>query len=75
MAALESTALPFDKWPLWARMVWLVRKESDKGVGDTVRRTIGEANSKAFQSWYQTTFGKSCGCARRQREWNKQYRY
>jgi hypothetical protein len=56
-------------------MIWLVRKKEDAGVGDTVRRTIGDANSKAFQTWYKMTFGKTCGCARRHAEWNWHYRY
>jgi hypothetical protein len=73
--AAPRVPIPFEKWPLWAKMIRLVRTGEDSGVGDTVRRTIGDANSKAFQIWYQTTFGKSCGCARRHGEWNQQYRY
>ena len=73
---LDESPVPFEKWPLYkTKALSLLRKSEDVGIGDTVRRTLDDANSKAFQSWYRGTFGKSCGCARRQQEWNQQYRY
>jgi hypothetical protein len=68
-----KSPIPFEKWPVWARMIWLVRKKEDRGVGDVVERTIGPASSKAFQAWYKRTYGRSCGCSRRKAEWNQQF--
>ena len=75
IVAAPKPPLPFEKWPTWAKAVSLLRTSADAGVGDTVRRTIGDANSDTFQKWYKKLFGKSCGCKRRHREWNQHYRY
>lgn len=74
VVVIESP-IPFEKWPLWAKALSLLRNGEDEGIGDTARRTIGDANSKTFQTWYRNTFGKSCGCARRQQEWNRKFPY
>jgi hypothetical protein len=63
------------QWPIWAKAMALMKKEEDKGVGDTVYRVIGPPASEAFQKWYARIFGKSCGCSRRHLRWNEQYRY
>lgn len=64
-----------EKWPLWATAMALMKKDEDKGVGDTVHRVIGPSNSAEFKRWYLVIFGKSCGCERRQGEWNAQFPY
>lgn|SRR6185437_9686435 len=75
VVTVEAKALPTEKWPLWAKAMALMKKKEDEGVGDTVHRVIGHPASEAFQKWYLRMFGKSCGCARRHREWNSKYPY
>lgn len=60
---------------MWAKTISLVKTNKDVGIGDTVLRTIGNANSVKFKKWYKTLFGKTCGCSRRHGEWNARYRY
>ena len=75
VAVADRQPLPFEKWPLWAKGIYLLRKDGDIGVGDTVYREIGPTASKAFQAFYFSVYGKSCGCARRHADWNIQYPY
>ncbi len=60
-------------WPLWAKALAQFSKPEDKGIGDVVRRMIGEENSDAFKKWFKATTGKDCGCTGRQRRWNIEY--
>jgi hypothetical protein len=64
-----------EQWPLWARTIGAFRKEGEVGVGDTVKRVIGNQNSEAFKAWYKKTFNRDCGCCGRQTNLNNQYRY
>lgn len=67
--------VPRAEWPAWAKTVSLLSKPQDVGVGDTVARTIGPATSETFKAWYQTLFKATCGCERRQAEWNARFPY
>lgn len=71
--ASNSTAIPFDRWPLWAKSLSLLKTDADKGIGDTIERLIGPMNSAKFKEWYKLTFGKACGCNARKDKWNKEY--
>jgi len=64
-----------DLWPLWARTMHGLKADADKGVGDTVERIIGSDNSAKLKSWYQATFGRSCGCDGRKADFNARYPY
>ena len=61
------------EWPIWAKAMKQFSKPVDKGIGDVVARMIGDTNSEAFKMWYLRQFGKICGCAGRQAQWNRQY--
>lgn len=68
------------RWPWWADAIeakrWDVAGgENDAGVGDTVARIIGPPKSEAFKKWYAAIFWGTCGCERRQAEWNLMYPY
>lgn len=67
--------IPYDRWPVWAKAISLLKTDADGGLGDTVERVIGTANSAAFKAWHLATFGKSCGCSERKTIWNTLYRY
>jgi hypothetical protein len=67
--------VPRDQWPIWAKTLALVSTDSDRGVGDTVKRLIGDFASEAFKTWHKATFGKPCSCQERQDKWNAQYPY
>jgi len=64
-----------DRWPLWALAIALLKQDGEIGVGDTLERIIGPANSAAFKAWHMATFKKSCGCSERKAVWNQRYKY
>lgn len=66
---------PFEQWPAWAKGIALLKTDADKGVGDTVYRTIGPDTSAAFKTWFILLFGRSCGCAKRHVKWNAEFPY
>lgn len=72
---VESPSVSFEKWPLWAKAMALMKKDGDEGVGDTVYRVIGSPASEAFKKWYVRIFGRSCGCSQRHLKWNDQFPY
>ncbi len=65
--------VPRDQWPMWAKALAKRAKPGDKGIGDVVARTIGPETSGAFKAFYETTFGRPCGCNGRQKLWNTKY--
>ncbi len=65
--------IPRKDWPVWAKALAMIAKPEDKGIGDTVARTVGAENSEAFKKWFKVTTGKDCGCSGRQRRWNIEY--
>ncbi len=65
--------IPRKDWPLWAKGLAMISKPDDKGIGDTVARTIGAENSEAFKKWFKATTGKDCGCTGRHRRLNIEY--
>lgn len=67
--------VPYDGWPLWAKAMAAVKTPEDRGVGDTVERTIGPANSSAIKKFYHKTFGRTCNCDGRRDTWNRKYPY
>ena len=69
----DMRPVPRDRWPLWAKGLALVSTDADIGIGDTVRRLIGDFASDAFKAWHKATFGRSCDCSARQAKWNAQY--
>ncbi len=72
-ANLTVQPIPRKDWPLWAKALAQFSKPEDKGIGDVVRRIIGEENSEAFKKWFKATTGKDCGCAGRHRRLNIEY--
>jgi hypothetical protein len=77
---LPEAAVPVEPldpvlWPKWAKVVALLSRAEDLGVGDTVARVIGKPASAAFKAWYFGIFNKTCGCERRQAQWNTQFPY
>lgn len=62
------------EWPVLVKLVAVMRKESDRGVGDTVARVIGPAGGDAFKEWMDK-LGLNCGCGERQEWLNGLYPY
>lgn len=67
--------VPREKWPAWAKVLALARANTDAGIGDTVVTVIGKSSSDAFKRWFETRFGKSCGCCERQAWLNRRFPY
>jgi hypothetical protein len=62
--------IPFNKWPLWAKVIAKMSNATDKGLGDTIARTIGPLGGDAWKKYRK---GK-CNCDVKQEELNK-YQY
>jgi hypothetical protein len=67
--------VPRQDWPMWAKMIAAKARPEDRGVGDTIERTLGPVGGDAFKRWYQDIFGRSCGCGTRRDLFNLQYPY
>jgi hypothetical protein len=71
---IDDTAKPpLREWPFFLRPMKLLAKEGDKGLGDIVERAIGPAGGDAYKAWYEKTFGKPCGCTKRQDNLNDRF--
>jgi len=71
----DNRPIPFEDWPAWAKGLKLISTKEDKGIGDTIARTIGPLGGDAFKTWFPKITGKSCGCNERQETLNKRYPY
>lgn len=58
----------------WVRLVKMLRKPEDKGVGDTVQRIAAKFGGERFKAWSKK-LGMPCGCTERQEEWNRIWPY
>ena len=65
--------VPREQWPLWTRFVAPRAKPSDRGVGDTVARLLGEYGEAFKREMKKHEI--DCGCSARQAEWNAKYPY
>ena len=73
--ALFNPSLPWSEWPTWARTLAGEKVLGDRGVGDTVERTVGLMGSPAFLSWYHATIGGNAPCPDCPAVWNRLYPY
>lgn len=67
--------LPRDQWPLVVKAMAIFRKETDKGVGDTLQRWAAKLGGEVFKEKYQEYMGEDCGCGNRQERMNLRYPY
>ena len=74
-AVVQVSPMAEKQWPLWAEAISFFKSDTDIGVGDTVERIIGKANSAGFKAWHLKTFGKGCGCSERKSLWNAKFPY
>lgn len=58
----------------WVRLVKLLRKPEDQGVGDTVQRIAAKFGGERFKA-FSKRIGIPCGCTDRQAAWNQQWPY
>lgn len=66
------------EWPAWAVVASLFRQPADTGVGDTIRRELGDHRTEPFKRHHEAIFGimaKPCGCAGKVSEWNRSFPY
>ena len=74
-SAPRITPTPIGEWPLWARAIEKLRHTADRGLGDTIVHLIGDTRSERFKKWFARKFGRTCGCAKRQRWLNHKFPY
>jgi hypothetical protein len=69
----RSGEVPRAEWPTWAKLLALIAKPEDRGIGSVIERTIGPFGGTSFKVWYEVTFGKSCGCSERRESFDIQF--
>ncbi len=63
-------------WPIWARLIRSRRTVEDRGVGDTLERTVGLFGSEDFRFWFYCVFGASKRpCPACPAKWNRAFPY
>lgn len=62
-------------WPLAARGIAALRKEADRGAGDTLARLIKAGGGNTYKAVFMALTGRSCGCGQRQDWLNKRFPY
>lgn len=68
---------PAADWPIWAVVAAMFRVDTDRGIGDTIKRLVGPPKSERFKRWHEATFGiwtPPCGCGEIA-QWNALYIY
>jgi hypothetical protein len=58
-----------------AKVVSLLKKQEDKGVGDTVERLAHVIGADKIAKAYETVTHKPCGCQKRKEKLNGEYGY
>lgn len=71
--SIQHQKLPFNKWPLYAKLLAEKYKPGDIGVGDVAERLLGKVGGTAFKAAFKAMFGKDCGCSVRRDAWNILY--
>ena len=74
-APMPIASIPQSDWPIWVKTVALAKTADDRGVGDTIARTIGPVGGDLFKAWFKKLTGKDCGCSERQELLNSKYTY
>jgi hypothetical protein len=62
-------------WPLFARIISMLRTDEDRGIGDTVARNLSKFGANALKRVFKRLTGRECGCADRQAALNHLYPY
>ena len=70
----KPQAVPYEDWPIWAKLIALRKIDSDVGVGDTVQRYAAKIGGERFKKLAKR-LGIPCGCSERQAQWNTRYKY
>lgn len=52
-------------WPLWAKMIRLLRRKPDKGIGDTLERLFKRFGVASGVKWLSQITGHACKCKTR----------
>ena len=73
LRAKKIIPIPRAEWPLPIKALALLARSSDKGIGDVIARLIGPVGGDAYKAWFQSKFGKPCGCSERQSDLNAKY--
>jgi hypothetical protein len=68
-------AVPKAQWPFGIAAVAMFARPGDRGIGDTVARTIGPIGGDLFKEWWKKITGTDCGCGGRQEHLNAAYPY
>jgi len=61
-------------WPTWATALRALRRDGERGVGDTAERLFGSFGGQPFKMALRSA-GIECGCDERKEKWNEVYHY
>ena len=67
--------IPRNQWPFAAKVAYMARSYTDKGVGDTIARLAEKMGAAWLAKEYEALTGKVCGCGSRQIFLNQKYPY
>jgi hypothetical protein len=75
MSGSESDSrLPAGRpWPRAARVLALLAKPEDRGLGDVAQRMASRLGGEWLKSAIKALLGHDCGCASRQQKMNELY--
>ena len=71
VAGVEPVTKP---WPAWATALRALRRDGERGVGDTAERLFGSFGGQPFKMALRSA-GIECGCDERKEKWNELYPY
>lgn len=66
----RTVKIPFQCWPVWARIAARHRLPGDRGVGDTIEHWRGPFGTPEFQFWHYCVFGQASRCPNCPQMWN-----
>src|SRR4051812_28462046 len=69
----SPSRVPEEKWPWIVRVFAQLRREGEKGLGDTTGRLV--PGGEKFKKLFKKLTGADCGCENRQNKLNQMYPY
>jgi len=65
--------IPNAVWPLWAKLLRLMAKKTDRGLGDTLNRLLIFVGGNHYKNWHLMRGGTPSQCTARQTHLNGQF--
>jgi len=70
---MTGKSIQLDPFPWWARLLRLLSKRSDRGLGDTLNRLLIFVGGNRYKKWHLQKHGRPCQCNTRQTRLNARF--